>query len=97
LTGLVATVANLGAQKWQLSFASKVTLCVTGGATAFFAILGIIYKYFLLGSAKKKHIKETGYHVGVGQNGEGHIQVNESVKGRGAKAGNVLSWVSNGV
>jgi hypothetical protein len=97
LTGLVATVATLGAQKWKLSFASKVTFCVTGGATVFFAILGIIYKYILLGYAKKKHIEETGYHVGLGQNGEGHIQANESVEGRGAQAGNVLSWVSNGV
>lgn len=96
LTGLVATLANLGAQKWQLTTASKVALYVTGGASGFFAILWFIYKYILLRHAKKKHIDETGYYVGVGENGEGIIQTKESVEGPGTMIGNVVSWVSNG-
>ena len=93
----MATVAGLAppAQTLHLTTASKVALGVTGGSSGFFLILWIIYKYILLKYAKKKHVDETGYCLGLGQHGEGHIQVKESVERTGTKIGNAVTWVSD--
>lgn len=90
-TGLVSTVANVwGTPHGHLSAASKLTLFVTGGATACFLILWIIYKPVLLENAKNKHVDEVG-HLGLGQYGEGRIQEKEFAVGTGTKIANTLS------
>jgi len=84
-TGLVSTLASIWVtQGGVLTGASKLTLFVTGGATAFFFILWIIY-HILLKNAKKKHIHEVDLHVGLGQNGEGRIQAAEPVTSHGER------------
>jgi hypothetical protein len=65
-------------------------LFVTGGATACFLILWIIYKPVLLENAKNKHVDEVG-HLGLGQYGEGRIQEKEFAVGTGTKIANTLS------
>lgn len=90
----MSTGANiLGTQKKTLSAASKLTLFVTGGATAVFAILWVVYKHILLENAKKKHTDEVGHH-GLGQHGEGCIQVKETVEGAEKRTDKVADLVS---
>ena len=87
----MSTVANIwGAPGGHLTYASKLTLFVTGGATVLFAILWLLYKPILLGNAKEKHIDEVG-HLGLGRYGEGRIQEKELVEGTGTKIANVVS------
>ena len=75
----MSTVANIwGAPEGQLTDASKLSLFVTGGAAAFFAILWLLYKHILIRNAKKKHIDEVGY-LGLGKYGEGRIEEKKPV------------------
>ena len=90
-TGLVSTVSSIwGAPGGHLTYASKLTLFVTGGATVLFAILWIVYGPILLENAKAKHIDEVG-HLGLGEYGEGRIQKEELVEGTGTRIANVVS------
>ena len=90
-TGLVSAAANIwGVEKGELSAASKLTLFVNGGATAFFIILWIIYKPILIRSAKKKHDNEVGLYLGLGKHGEGIIQKDEPVEGKATSIANML-------
>jgi len=87
----VSTIVNVwGVPKGHLTAASKLTLFVTGGATAVFVMLWILYKPILLEGTKNKHIDEAG-HIGLGKYGEGYMHTTEVVPATGTKIANALS------
>jgi len=89
----VSTVASIwGVLNGKLSAASKLTLIVTGSATAIFFLLWVLYKHILLRNAKKKHIDDVG-HLGLGQHGEGRIQAKEYAAGFDTKILNNVSHI----
>lgn len=75
-------IAPAPGDKWVLSTASKLSLYLNGGFTAFFLGLYILY-VILLRISRSKFIDIEGYAIGTGERGEGHIEAKGMAQGPG--------------